>query len=241
MLLPLPSTGRMSARTAGDVIPVYREWLRIDLDTYLITLPEPGPGWRRRIHYKYGPIAVWYIRFAVAWQSVNREARDVVSTWPMVQGLRRLLQACLPESRSPRWCNIEYDINASDFFVRVVEALLWFRPSPYIRARPQKQPMDIMSETYGLGGKVVSVSLGMVSFIHDSWCRDWKAAAAHRGNMTPRAFARAFCLAQIRIRRRGRILTYRRASSEPRVEHLRGSPSLRSRKGSRSASPRAWK
>ena len=225
---------------------VYCNWLHNLFENYLqrcsaqyaITLSGRGSEWPR---IQYGEIAVWYIRSAVAWQSVNRQTRNIGSELPMLQDVRRLLQACLPEFRMAKWCNRHYDVNVVDFVVRAVEALLWFRPSSHItgRHRPRQLPSKkhIISETFDRGGKLQSVSLGMVSYIHKNWCRTWEAKAEPRGKRTRRAFALAFCDAEIRLRRRD-LPRWFRASSEPRVEHLRSLSRHGSRKGSRSAPPR---
>ena len=83
---------------------VYCNWLHNVLEHYLqrcsaqyaITLSARGSEWPR---IQYGEIAVWYIRSAVAWQSVNRHTRNIGSQLPMLQDVRRLFQACLPEFR----------------------------------------------------------------------------------------------------------------------------------------------
>ena len=118
---------------------------------------------------------------------------------------------------------------ASEKVVLIARALSRFKGYPRRRRSPLSGRINYTITVYYWDhGRVKSVSLGMISYIHRRFCTDWDGAAEYRRRMSRRAFSHRFCDELLGRDKVNPSILGKRASSEPRIAKIRD-PAARTR------------
>ena len=180
-----------------------------------------------------GSYAVDYRNFVVPLFTACHATAKIVLCLPIVSQVAPLLRKCFRDLRTVEFHN--RSLRASEKVCRIVNAILRFRGWP--KKRTCRHPKDVIAESYGRHGALVSVTLGMVWYIHSQFCSDWKRTSTVRDRMDRRKFARQFCNA-LMARDVRRLIWRRRAGSEPLIHNqlMDGLQTANTRSRSRSCS-----